>query len=74
VKKEHEAGKKIAEGRASSLTLFVRHCSGNEITERWVERVVCVREKRNAWKILMGYLKGRNHFEDLGADGRKILN
>jgi hypothetical protein len=27
----------------------------------------------NAYKILVGYLKGRDHSEDLGVDGRIIL-
>jgi hypothetical protein len=27
----------------------------------------------NAYKILVGNLKGRNHLKDLGVDGRIIL-
>jgi hypothetical protein len=30
-------------------------------------------EMRNGYKILVGKLKGRDHSEDLGVDGRIIL-
>jgi uncharacterized sporulation protein YeaH/YhbH (DUF444 family) len=32
-----------------------------------------VGKKRNAYKHLVGKLKERNHFEDLGVDGRMTL-
>jgi hypothetical protein len=32
-----------------------------------------VGKKRNAYKYLVGYLKERNHLEDLGVDGRMTL-
>jgi hypothetical protein len=31
-------------------------------------------EMRNAYKVLLGSLKGRDHLEDKGVDGRKILS
>jgi hypothetical protein len=31
-------------------------------------------EMRNAYKIFVGNLEGRDHEEDLGVDGRRILN
>jgi hypothetical protein len=30
-------------------------------------------EKRNEHKLLAGNMKGRDHFEDLGIDGKIIL-
>jgi hypothetical protein len=32
-----------------------------------------VGKKRNVYKYLVGKLKERNHFEDLGVDGRMTL-
>jgi len=31
-------------------------------------------EKKNAYNILVGNLEGKNHWEDLGVEGRIILN
>jgi hypothetical protein len=41
---------------------------------RWAEHVVCIREMRNAYKILVETLMGRDHSEDIGIDGKVILN
>jgi hypothetical protein len=35
---------------------------------------MCVEEIRNVYKSLIGNLKGRHHFEELGPDGGTILN
>jgi hypothetical protein len=40
---------------------------------RWARYVTRVAEMRNAHKIPVGKLEGKNHFEDLGVDGRTIL-
>jgi hypothetical protein len=37
---------------------------------RWARHVSLVGEKRNAYKILIGNLKGSGHSEDLGVDGK----
>jgi hypothetical protein len=39
----------------------------------WAEDVARMEEMRNAYEISVGKLKGRDHLEDLGIDGRKIL-
>jgi hypothetical protein len=38
-------------------------------TMRCVGHVVCMGEMRNAYNIMVKNLKGRDHSEDLGADG-----
>jgi hypothetical protein len=40
---------------------------------RWVGHVAHMGEMRNAYKIWLENLKGRDHLEDLGVDGRIIL-
>jgi hypothetical protein len=40
---------------------------------RWTERVACMGEMRNAYRILVPTLKGKGHSEDLGVDRRIIL-
>jgi hypothetical protein len=40
---------------------------------RWTVHVVCLRELRNAYRILAENLEGRDYLEDMGADGRIIL-
>jgi len=35
--------------------------------------VACIQKLRNAYKILIGKLKGKDHSEDLGIDGKIIL-
>jgi hypothetical protein len=35
--------------------------------------VACMERMRNTYKILVGKPKGRDHSEDLGIDGRIIL-
>jgi hypothetical protein len=42
-------------------------------TMSWAERVACMGRIKNIYKILVGERGGRNIFEDLGADGRIIL-
>jgi hypothetical protein len=38
---------------------------------RWAGNVVCMEEMRNAFKFLVGKLKGGNHLEDLGVGKSK---
>ena len=40
---------------------------------RWVWHVARMGERRGAYRVLVGKLEGRNHFEDPGVDGRIIL-
>jgi len=40
---------------------------------RWAGRVVRMGEMRNAYKILVGNLKGRDHSDDPDVGGRIIL-
>jgi hypothetical protein len=40
---------------------------------RWKGHAACVGEMRNAYKILVGKLEGRDHSEELGVDTRIIL-
>jgi hypothetical protein len=40
---------------------------------RWAERVERVGEIGNAYKIFVGKPVGKDHLEDLGVDGRIIL-
>jgi hypothetical protein len=40
---------------------------------RWVGNVVCKGEIRNTYKIVVSKPEGRDHFEDVGVDGRVIL-
>jgi hypothetical protein len=40
---------------------------------RWEEKVAHIREVRKGQKFQWVYLKGKEHFGDLGVDGRIIL-
>jgi hypothetical protein len=40
----------------------------------YARHVAYMREQRNAHRLLVGKPKGKNHLEDLGIDGRIILN
>jgi hypothetical protein len=40
---------------------------------RWVGNVACMGEKKNAEGFWWRDLKGRDHLEDMGIDGRIIL-
>jgi hypothetical protein len=40
---------------------------------RWAGHVACMGQMRNAHKIFVEYLKGRDHFEDLSIHGKIIL-
>jgi hypothetical protein len=40
---------------------------------RWAEQVARLGEVRNAHKILVGNPEERHHFQDLGVDGRLLL-
>jgi hypothetical protein len=37
---------------------------------RWSKHVACNRERRDAYRVLVGKPEGRNHLEDPGVDGR----
>ena len=40
---------------------------------RWAAHLVCVVERRDAYRVLVVKLEGNNHFEDPGIDGKIIL-
>jgi hypothetical protein len=40
---------------------------------RWVRNIACIRELGNAYKVLVKNLKGTNHLEGMGEDGKIIL-
>jgi hypothetical protein len=40
---------------------------------RWAGHVASVGKMRNMYSILVGSLKGRDHSEDIGVDGKIIL-
>ena len=40
---------------------------------RWVGHIACVGESRGVYRVLVGYLRGREHLGDPGIDGRIIL-
>jgi hypothetical protein len=40
---------------------------------RWAGQVVRMGEMRNAYNVLVGRPEEKNHLEDLGIDGRIIL-
>jgi hypothetical protein len=40
---------------------------------RWVGHVARMRERRGAYRALVGNLRGGDHLEDSGVDGRIIL-
>jgi hypothetical protein len=40
---------------------------------RWGGYVVCMKEMRNPYNILVRKPEGKNHLEDLGIDGKVIL-
>ena len=56
------------------------YCSLNFIrvmksrTMKWAGHVARMRERRGAYSVLSGNLRERDHFEDVGLDGRLILN
>jgi len=39
----------------------------------WAGHVACMGEERGVYRVLVGKLEGRNHWGDLGIDGRIIL-
>jgi hypothetical protein len=42
---------------------------------RWAGHVARTEDRRGAYMVsLWGYLRGRDHLEDLGLDGKIILN
>jgi hypothetical protein len=43
------------------------------MTLRWEGHVACMDDMRKAYKILLENLKGRDHLEDTGIDGKMIL-
>ena len=55
------------------------YCSPNIIwviklrRTRWAGNVACMGVKRNAYKVLAGKLKERDHLEELHIDGKVIL-
>ena len=40
---------------------------------RWAGHVACMGEERAVYRVLVGKPEGRNHWGDLGVDGRIIL-
>jgi len=40
---------------------------------RWTGHVIYTRDMKNAYNILVGKPEGENHLEDLGIDGKIIL-
>jgi hypothetical protein len=40
---------------------------------KWKEHVVCVGNRRGAYRVLVGKPEGKNHLEDPGIEGRIIL-
>jgi hypothetical protein len=42
--------------------------------KRWTEYVACMGEKQVPTKLWQETLKEKDHYENLGADGRIILN
>jgi hypothetical protein len=40
---------------------------------RWTEHVACMRERRHAYSVWWENLKAKGHVEELGVDGRVIL-
>ena len=40
---------------------------------RWAGYVACMVEERGVYRVLVGKPEGRNHWGDLGVDGRIIL-
>jgi hypothetical protein len=40
---------------------------------RWVGHLVHIKDKRCAYRVSLGKREERDHFEDLGVDGRIIL-
>jgi hypothetical protein len=42
-------------------------------TMRWAGYIAGMRENRNAYRILVGKPKGKDHYEDQNVGGRTIL-
>jgi hypothetical protein len=40
---------------------------------RWVGRVACMGEMRNVYKFWLENMNGRDHLEDVGVDGKILL-
>jgi hypothetical protein len=40
---------------------------------RWARHVACMGEWRGVYRVLVGRPEGKNHWEDLGVDGRITL-
>jgi len=53
--------------------LLSQYCSGDKTENRWVERAARMGERRGVFRVLVGNLRERDHFEDPGVDGRIIL-
>lgn len=41
---------------------------------RWKRHAVLLVEVRNAYKIVVGKAEGKEHFQNLGIDGRTVSN
>jgi hypothetical protein len=54
-----------------SITSIIRVIKARRM--RWARHVARMGELRGAYKILVGRPEGRNHYEDLGVDGRTTL-
>ena len=69
------SGKKYKETRISLVILSsTQNIKGYLIKEEEIDGVRCTHgEKRNAYGILVGILKERDHLEGLGIDSRIIL-
>lgn len=61
--------------RCPIICNFIKYCQGYQIKDiRWAVHVVRMTERRDAYNILVGNLERKRPSEDLGVDGRFILN
>ena len=75
----HKWDKVMGEWRKLHNELNILYCSPNIVwviklrRTRWAGHVAGVEERSGAYRVWWGNLRGKDHFEDPGIDGRIIL-
>jgi hypothetical protein len=54
--------------------MLLKYYYSDQIKElKWARHIACMEEMGNAYSILVGKPEGKRHLQDLGIDGRVIL-
>jgi hypothetical protein len=50
--------------------VLTRYCLGDTSRMRWAGIVVCMGDRKNKYRVLVGNAAGKDNFQDLCIDGR----